>query len=94
MIELFKTIFPLFTGPRDYPELLRKLAGFAFWQSYVATWILRSDQVVDKALKHFESTYLPPLILQKLGIANLNPAGLGPSAKRLRDVFRPGHSVS
>lgn len=75
MIELLKTIFPLFSGPRDYQELLRKLAGFAFWQAYVATWIIRSDHAVDNVLKHLESAYIPSAVLEKLGISNLNPAG-------------------
>ena len=75
MIELFKTVLPLFTSPRDYPELLRKLASFTFWQCYLATWLFRSVPRIGSALDRFEADVLPTALIDKIGLANLNASG-------------------
>ena len=53
MQGLFKFLTSLFT-PRNYTEMLRKLAFFLFWEIWIATFFLREIEVVDNVFRAAE----------------------------------------
>jgi hypothetical protein len=54
-MELLKTLFPVFWSPKDYAEVLKKLAAFLFWETYVLTFVLRTIPGLDKAFDSVEN---------------------------------------
>ncbi len=47
MIEALNLAAPFFTTPKTYGEMLAKLAGSAFYITYVITFFLRDIPIVD-----------------------------------------------
>jgi hypothetical protein len=55
MTELVKLILPFFTITANYGEVLKRLAAFAFYETYVITLILRANPQVDAFFNGIES---------------------------------------
>jgi hypothetical protein len=55
MNELIKLILPFFTITANYGEVLKRLAAFAFYETYVITLILRANPQVDAFFSGIES---------------------------------------
>jgi hypothetical protein len=55
METVIKLIFPFFSTTKDYDEVLRKLASFAFYWTYLITMLLRANPRFDAVLTSIES---------------------------------------
>jgi hypothetical protein len=55
MIELLKFIAPIFVTPKSYNEMRGKLAAFLFYETWFATFFLRSIPSIDKAFNTAET---------------------------------------
>jgi hypothetical protein len=76
MEAILKSLIPIFSLPKNYGELLGKLAGFAFWECYIATWILRIDPHIEQRLSSLELALIPAKLQAAFPtIMNLNPLG-------------------
>lgn len=59
LIDVFKTIIPIFGRPIDYSEMLHKLAGFVFWECVVLLYVLRTDAAFATYLDSSFLNFLP-----------------------------------
>ncbi|MBM7330730.1 hypothetical protein JS562_48065 [Agrobacterium sp. S2] len=55
MGELIALLLPFLFAPKDYNDLLKKLASFAFYWTYAITLTLRENQSVDSFFNEIES---------------------------------------
>jgi hypothetical protein len=55
-MEVIKLILPFLSQPKNYPEILKKLAIFALYETYIITFILRSDPAVNTFLTGIETS--------------------------------------
>jgi hypothetical protein len=55
MEDLLHLILPLFATPKSYAQMLKKLAGFAFYETYIVTFFLRDIPQVGAAFRSVES---------------------------------------
>jgi hypothetical protein len=55
MVNLFTFFLPMFATPTNYALVLQKLAGFAFWETYVITVFLRDIPQIGTAFRSAES---------------------------------------
>jgi hypothetical protein len=55
MEEVVKLILPFLSTPKNYAEMLRKLASFAFYETYLITLLLRANPIFDAFLTTIES---------------------------------------
>jgi hypothetical protein len=55
MGELIKLILPFFNTPKNYPQVLKKLASFAFYETYFITLLLRANPRFDSLCNSIES---------------------------------------
>jgi hypothetical protein len=58
MISLFKAALPIFGGPKNYAEMLLKLAGFTFWVCFILMYQLQKKSDARELL----SRYFPEII--------------------------------
>jgi hypothetical protein len=54
--ELLNFIAPFFATPTNYAEMLKKLAGFAFYQALLISLLLRQIPQVDAGLRSLEAS--------------------------------------
>ncbi|MCM5554523.1 hypothetical protein [Pleomorphomonas sp. NRK KF1] len=54
MEEIVSRILPFFSTPKSYEDVLKKLAGTAFYEVYIITLILRSNPHVDELFLSIE----------------------------------------
>jgi hypothetical protein len=54
-MDVLKVILPFFSTPKDYSEVLKKLASFAFYETYLITLLLRANPRFDAVLTGIES---------------------------------------
>lgn len=55
MPDFLKLMLPVFLFPTDYSEMLKKLAGLLFWETYIVTFVLRALPDIDQALSAIET---------------------------------------
>lgn len=55
MADFLKLLLPVFLSPKDYSEMLRKLASFLFYDVWIATFFLRSIPSIDSAFNSVEN---------------------------------------
>ena len=55
MGELFNFVMPFFSTPTNYAEMLRKLAGFAFYQVLAITFFLSQIPQIGSGLRAFDA---------------------------------------
>jgi ABC-type siderophore export system fused ATPase/permease subunit len=55
MAELIKLILPIFYTTKNYEDVLKRLAGFAFYETYFITLLLRSNSRVKDFFTSVES---------------------------------------
>src|SRR5258708_2229203 len=55
MEEVVKLVLPFLSTPKNYAEMLRKLASFAFYETYLITLLLRANPILDTVLTTTES---------------------------------------
>jgi hypothetical protein len=55
MGELVKLILPFFNTPKNYAQVLKKLASFAFYETYIITLLLRVNPRFDALCGSIES---------------------------------------
>jgi hypothetical protein len=55
MEEVIKLILPFFSSPKNYGQVLKKLASFAFYETYFITLLLRANPRFDTFLSGIES---------------------------------------
>lgn len=55
MAEIIKLILPFFSTTRDYADVLKRLASFAFYETYLITFLLRSNPRYDDLFTRIES---------------------------------------
>jgi hypothetical protein len=55
MEEVIKLVIPIFSTPRNYAEILKKLASFAFYETYLITLLLRANPRFDGFFTSIES---------------------------------------
>jgi hypothetical protein len=63
MKDLFKLIIPIFLMPKNYDEMLKKLASFFFWETVLGAWVLRQVPLIGAFALHAERfllSNLPP----------------------------------
>jgi len=53
--EFIKLILPFFSTTRDYADVLKRLASFAFYETYIITFMLRSNPRYDDFFTRMES---------------------------------------
>jgi hypothetical protein len=76
LMDFLKLLFPVFWSAKDYPDVLKRLASILFWETYVLTFVLRSN--IPAINNVFESVeHLAPItkILAILHGENLNFCG-------------------
>jgi len=55
MDQIIKLILPFFSTTRDYADVLKRLASFAFYETYLITFLLRSNPHYDSFFTTVES---------------------------------------
>jgi hypothetical protein len=55
MVGLLAFFLPIFVPPTNYALVLQKLAGFAFWETYIITFFLRDIPPIGAAFRSAES---------------------------------------
>ncbi|MEX2299199.1 MAG: hypothetical protein WD715_17415 [Dongiaceae bacterium] len=55
MEEVIKLVLPFLSTPKNYAEILKKLACFAFYETYFITLALRDNPVFDSFFTRIES---------------------------------------
>src|SRR3954471_4511595 len=76
MVSILSFLLPVFATPTNYALLLQKLAGFAFWETYVITVFLRDVPQVGAAFRSAESFGSLGMIIGTLPHSNaLNISG-------------------
>jgi hypothetical protein len=55
MEEVINLILPFFSTATDLAQTLKRLASFAFYETYIITLTLRSNPEVNRHLAHFEN---------------------------------------
>jgi hypothetical protein len=55
MADIFKLLLPVFLSPKNYDEMLKKLAAFLFYETWLMTFVLRGIPIVDTAFRSVES---------------------------------------
>jgi hypothetical protein len=55
MEEVVKLILPFLAVPKNYEEMLKKLASLAFYQTYVIILVLRRNPILDSFFRTIES---------------------------------------
>jgi hypothetical protein len=77
MVSLLTFFLPVFATPTNYAVVLQKLAGFAFWETYVITVFLRDVPQIGAAFRSAESSGSLGIIVGTLPYSNaLNISGL------------------
>jgi hypothetical protein len=59
MVDFLKLLIPVFLSSKDYPEMLKKLAAFLFWEAFIATFVLRGIPKVDMAFSSVDLSLIP-----------------------------------
>lgn len=75
MPDFLTFIFPFFSTPKNYDQVIRKIAGATFWVTYIATFILRGIPSIDQALHDLETYGKLGTLVESSQILNFNPAG-------------------
>jgi hypothetical protein len=52
MEAVIKLVVPFFSTPKNYGQVLTKLAGFAFYETYFITLLLRANPRFDAFYGH------------------------------------------
>lgn len=55
MGDFLKLLLPLFLSPKDYSEMLKKLASFLFYDVWIVTFLLRGIPAIDAAFNSVEN---------------------------------------
>lgn len=55
MIEILNLIFPFFSTPKNYDQMLKKLAMSVFYETYVISFFLRNIPEIDNKFRAVES---------------------------------------
>ena len=55
MEAIAKLILPFFSTPKNYADVLTKLASFTFYQVYLITFLLRDNPIIEAAFTKAES---------------------------------------
>lgn len=55
MEEVINLLFPFISTPKDYDHVLKKLASFAFYETYIITLLLRSNPSFEAFFSGIES---------------------------------------
>lgn len=55
MGDFLKLLLPVFLSPKNYSEMLRKLASFLFYEVWIVTFFLRGIPAVDAAFSSVEN---------------------------------------
>lgn len=55
MSEVFNFFLPFLATTKSYEDVLRKLAGFAFYETYFLTLLLRDNEVIGSFARRLES---------------------------------------
>jgi hypothetical protein len=55
MGDILKAMVPIFSVPTNYNDVLKKLAGFLFYDALIATFLLRGIPEIDAFLRKIES---------------------------------------
>ncbi len=55
MDEVIKLVLPFFSTPKNYEQILKKLASFAFYETYFITLFLRANPRFDAVFAGIES---------------------------------------
>jgi len=77
MVALLRFFVPIFVTPTNYALVLQKLAGFAFWETYIITVFLRDIPPIGAAFRSAESYGSLGIIIGALPYSNaLNISGL------------------
>lgn len=69
MTEALKFLLPVFSTSKTYGETLSKLAGFALYETYILTFILRRIPQVDEPLRLLERPFNLDHAFNPAGIA-------------------------
>jgi hypothetical protein len=78
MAEIFSFFLPIFATPRNYSQMLLKLAGFALYETYLLTLFLRDIPAVDAVFRSVETSGRLGTVLSQIPNADaLNLAGIG-----------------
>jgi hypothetical protein len=46
--DIFKLLLPVFLSPKNYDEMLKKLAAFLFYETWLMTFVLRGIPIVEQ----------------------------------------------
>lgn len=77
MAEFWKLALPLFNTPKSYEDMLKKLAGFAFYEVYLLTFLLRDIEAIASGLRQLETSGAIGAWISTIpGEKTLNVAGL------------------
>jgi hypothetical protein len=77
MVSLLTFFLPVFATPTNYALVLQKLAGFAFWWTFIITIFLRDVPQIGAAFRSAESHGSLGIIIGALPYSNtLNVSGL------------------
>jgi hypothetical protein len=77
MVGLLNFFLPIFVTPTNYSLVLQKLAGFAFWDTYIITFFLRDISKIGAAFRSAESYGSLGIIIGALPHSNaFNISGL------------------
>jgi len=77
MVSLLTFFLPVFATPTSYALVLQKLAGFAFWETYIITFFLRDIPQIGAAFRSAESHGSLGMVIGALPYSNtLNISGL------------------
>jgi hypothetical protein len=55
MADFLKLLIPIFMSPKNYDEMLKKLAVLLFYETWFATFLLRGIPVIDTAFQTVEN---------------------------------------
>jgi hypothetical protein len=53
--DILKLLLPVFLSPKNYDEMLKKLAAFLFYETWLMRFVLRGIPIVDTAFRSVES---------------------------------------
>ena len=56
MEEVVKLVLPFLSTPKNYAEMLRKLASFTFYETYIITLLLRVNPILNSFFTEIESS--------------------------------------
>jgi hypothetical protein len=56
MGDVIAIVAPFFSTPTSYAQMLKKLSGFAFWEMYFITFLLRGVPAIGNSFRSLESS--------------------------------------